>query len=51
MQYRRSIFTFLDILGFRELIRTKKPEEIGKLLTQLREHTKPDDNTASMLEM
>ena len=51
MQYRRSLFTFLDILGFRELIRTKTPDEIGKLLTQLREHTKPDDKTASMLEM
>jgi hypothetical protein len=51
MQYRRSLFTFLDILGFRELIRTKTPDEIGKVLTQLREHTKPDETTASMLEM
>jgi hypothetical protein len=51
MQYRRSIFTFLDVLGFREMVPTKTPEEIGELLTRLREHTKPDDLNAKMLEI
>src|SRR5437870_2013254 len=51
MQYRRSIFTFLDVLGFRELVSTKKLDEIEKLLRRLREHTKPDDELASKLEM
>ena len=51
MQYRRSVFTFLDILGFRELVRTKSPDEIGELLARLKQHTKPADSTASMLEM
>ena len=50
MHYRRSVVTFLDILGFHELIH-KQPEEVGKLLTRLRQHTKPDDKTALLLEM
>lgn len=51
MQYRRSIFTFLDVLGFRELIRTKTAAEISELLTNIQEHTKPDDLNAERLEM
>ncbi len=50
MRYRRSIFTFLDVLGFRELVRTKTAEEIRELLTKLQKHTKPDDLTAEKLE-
>lgn len=34
-KYRKAIVTFIDILGFRELIKTKTPSEIGEALALL----------------
>ena len=32
VRYERSLVCYLDLLGFRELIRSKKPGEISKIL-------------------
>ncbi|HXU36836.1 MAG TPA: hypothetical protein VN937_10785 [Blastocatellia bacterium] len=42
VRYCRSIVSYLDILGFRELIETKKPGEISRILRVLGESVKPD---------
>lgn len=49
--YRRSIFTFIDILGFREIAQKGKPEEIKALLENLQREAQPDDKVADELEM
>jgi hypothetical protein len=51
MAYRTSIFTYLDILGFKELINTLKADEVADLLSQLRDHAEPDDRLANDLEI
>lgn len=49
--YRRSIFTFIDILGFREIAQKGKPEDIKALLENLQREATPDDRVADDLEM
>ena len=49
--YRPSILTFVDILGFREIARKGKPEDIKELLESLKREATPDDNLAKDLEM
>jgi len=34
--YRRAIVTFIDILGFREIVAQRSSDEIGEILEQLR---------------
>src|SRR5260370_20717427 len=41
MEYDRSIVTFLDLLGFRELVDKRSPEVLLSLLNRLRDETKP----------
>jgi hypothetical protein len=41
VNYTRSIVSYLDILGFRELVETKKPGEISRILRILGESIKP----------
>ena len=47
VKYLRSIVSYLDILGFRELIETRKAGEISRLLRILAESVKPDPMFAS----
>jgi hypothetical protein len=49
--YRRSVFTFIDILGFRQIAEKGKPEDIKELLETLQREAKPDDKIADDLEM
>lgn len=42
VKYVQSIVSYLDILGFRELVRTRKPGEISRLLRILSESVKPE---------
>lgn len=49
--YRRSIFTFLDILGFRQIVEKSDPKLVQEVLATLREEAKPDDNLSELLEM
>jgi hypothetical protein len=42
VRYVRSIVSYIDVLGFRELIRTKTAGEISQILRILGESTKPD---------
>lgn len=42
VRYSRSIVSYLDILGFRELIETRKAGEISRILRVLAESVKPD---------
>jgi hypothetical protein len=42
VKYVRSVVSYLDILGFRELIRTKSAGEISRILRILAESIKPD---------
>ena len=50
--YRRSIFTFIDILGFSQIVeKSKDPEEIKGMLELLREEAKPESKTAELMEM
>jgi hypothetical protein len=41
VKYVPSVVSYLDILGFRELIKTRKPGEISRLLRILSESVKP----------
>jgi hypothetical protein len=41
VKYVRSIVSYLDILGFHELIKTKRPGEISRILRILAESVKP----------
>ncbi|HEY5214753.1 MAG TPA: hypothetical protein VIJ38_17195 [Acidobacteriaceae bacterium] len=41
VRYKRSLICHLDLLGFRELIRTKKPGEISKMLRLFSTAVKP----------
>ena len=41
VRYKRSLICHLDLLGFRELIRTKKPGEISKMLRLFSDAVKP----------
>ena len=47
VEYTRSIVTYLDILGFRELIETKTAGEISRILRILTESVKPDGISSS----
>jgi len=49
--YRRSIFTFLDILGFREAVKEKPVADLHRILAVLREAAKPDNWSARTYEM
>ncbi len=42
VEYTRSIVSYLDILGFRELIETKTPGQISRILRILGESVQPD---------
>jgi hypothetical protein len=43
LNYRPSLVSFLDILGFRELLRTRTAEDIAQSLRMLRDATRPED--------
>lgn len=45
--YERSVVTFLDILGFSDLLNSKSPEEIMALFGRLERFTKPDPHVLS----
>lgn len=48
--YRRCLTTFLDILGFKQLIRTQSPEFVHRLLDDLKRHATPNDFDKSELD-
>ena len=48
--YRRCLTTFLDILGFKQLIRTQSPEFVHRLLDDLKRHATPKDFDKSELD-
>jgi hypothetical protein len=51
-EYKRSIFTFLDVLGFGSLVeRETDPEKIASILSLLKESAEPDPDTAEMFEI
>ena len=50
-KYRRSLVSYLDILGFSRLIETKKAPEIADVLALMQHETKPDVHVAQHLEM
>ena len=41
ISYERSILTYIDILGFRDLIRTKTPNDISRSIRVVREAIEP----------
>lgn len=43
VHYSFSLITYLDVLGFRDLIERKTPGEISRVVRILKEKTKPDD--------
>lgn len=49
--YRRSLFTFIDILGFREISQKSKPEDIKSLLEIFKRNAMPNEQIASDMEM
>ncbi len=51
MEYRESLFTFLDILGFRSVVEKRPASEVGTLLQRLRKEAKPDAELAKTLDM
>lgn len=51
MEYRSSVFTFLDILGFRRIVEKHSADEVGALLARLRQAAQPDKRVAEDLEM
>ena len=51
-EYKRSIFTFLDVLGFGSLVeRETDSEKIASILSLLKESAEPDPDTAEMFEI
>ncbi len=51
MPYRESITTFLDILGFRELINSNEASFILEVLKTLRTESQPSDDDSKRLEI
>jgi hypothetical protein len=51
MKYRKSIVTFLDILGFKETVLSKPADEVHDRLTRLSSHAKPDKRNAKQFAM
>lgn len=50
--YRRSIFTFIDILGFSQIVqKSKNPDEIKEMLATLQQEAKPEGEMAKLMEM
>jgi hypothetical protein len=41
VEYERSVLTYIDILGFRELLETKTPGEISRTIRIVRDEVKP----------
>lgn len=48
MKYSFSLITYLDVLGFRDLIRNKTSREISTIVRILKEKTKPDREIAKI---
>ena len=40
--YQEAIVTFLDILGFGEIVKTKRSEKVDKILNIVERYTVPD---------
>lgn len=51
VRYSSSLITYLDVLGFRNLIEHKTAGEISRVLRILKETTKPDEEVAKAYEM
>jgi hypothetical protein len=50
--YRRSIFTFIDILGFSQIVeKTEDPQKIKDMLELLREEARPESEMAKLMEL
>jgi hypothetical protein len=49
--YRKSLFCFLDILGFSQMVGTESAGSIKGILDVLRKHAQPSPNIHKMLEM
>ncbi len=48
VNYSFSLITYLDILGFRDLIQHRTPGEISRVVRILKEKTKPDEQVAKI---
>ena len=51
MAYKRSILTFLDILGFRQLVEGKDAAHIKEVLGIIHTAAKPDEKLANLMEI
>jgi hypothetical protein len=51
LEYRDAIVTYLDILGFRQLVQNRPAFELAAILRTLGQHAKPDANVAQLYEM
>lgn len=49
-EYKPSLTTFFDVLGFRQMIENRDPEFIGSVLEKLRSHAKPNELDREIFE-
>ena len=50
-KYKTTLFTFIDILGFREIVKNRNAKEIFEILSYLKKWSKPDEELAEIYEM
>ena len=51
MDYRKSIVTLVDVLGFSNVVGSKSADQIHNLLARLTKNAEPDNQTATQFEM
>lgn len=51
VEFRPTLTTFFDVLGFRDLVSRKEPAFIESVLRKLRKESKPESDLAEMLEI
>jgi hypothetical protein len=51
VKYQKSIVTYLDILGFRQLVSAKSVNDIHRILEALGDHAKPDEKSTQQFDM
>ncbi len=51
VKYQKSLVTYLDILGFRQLATTKSANDIHRILEALGDHSRPDEKYTQQFDM
>ena len=51
IEYKPTILTYIDILGFRDIQKSKSPQEIYDILSFLKRQAKPSDSECKNLEI